>query len=241
MAGQAASARAIQLARLWGAEVFATAGTAEKCAACESLGATRAINYRETEFAESIRTATDGRGVDVILDMVGGPYLSSNLESLAPEGRLVVIGLMGGTAAEVDLATLMSRRLVLTGSTLRSRSISQKGAIVDAVRAQVWPWIADARFRPVIHERYSLDDAAEAHGTMEASNTSGNSCSCPSVASVHTLRRRPKVQTVCGQQGNVVIWMLGRQHHQQVIANMTGRQKVLPNMLMTVGRDRLSE
>ena len=164
---------AIQLARLWGAEVFATAGTAEKCAACESLGATRAINYRETEFAEAIRTATDGRGVDVILDMVGGPYLSSNLESLAPEGRLVVIGLMGGTVAEVDLATLMSRRLVLTGSTLRSRSISQKGAIVDAVCAQVWPWIADARFRPVIHERYSLDDAAEAHRTMEASNHIG--------------------------------------------------------------------
>ena len=164
---------AIQLARLWGAEVFVTVGTAEKCAACEHLGATRAINYRETDFAEAIRAATDNRGVDVILDMVGGPYLKPNLESLAPEGRLVVIGLMGGTVAEVDLATLMSRRLVLTGSTLRSRSISEKGAIADTVRTQVWPWIAERRFRPVIHETYSLDDAAEAHRTMEASNHIG--------------------------------------------------------------------
>ncbi len=160
---------AIQLARLWGADVFATAGTAEKCAACERLGATRVFNYRETDFAQALRVATDGRGVDVILDMVGGPYLKSNLESLAVEGRLVLIGLMGGATAEVNLAALMSRRLTLTGSTLRSRSIRQKATIADSVRAQVWPWIADARFTPVVHERYSLAEAAEAHRTMEAS------------------------------------------------------------------------
>ena len=160
---------AIQLARLWGADVFATAGTAEKCAACERLGATRAFNYRETDFAEALRVATDDCGVDVILDMVGGPYLKSNIESLAVEGRLVLIGLMRGATAEIDLAALMSRRLVLTGSTLRSRSIRQKAAIADSVRAQVWPWVADARLQPIVYERFSLDRAAEAHRTMEAS------------------------------------------------------------------------
>ena len=164
---------AIQLARLSGVEVFATAGTAEKCAACERLGATRAINYRETEFSQALLAATDGHGVDVILDMVGGPYLKSNLESLAVEGRLVVIGLMGGATAEIDLATLMSRRLVLTGSTLRSRSVSQKAAITEAVHTRVWPWVSDARFRPVVHARFALAEAAEAHRTMEASRHIG--------------------------------------------------------------------
>jgi len=160
---------AIQLARLFGADVFATAGTAEKCAACERLGATQAFNYRETDFAQALKVATDARGVDVILDMVGGPYLQPNLESLAVDGRLVLIGLMGGATAEVNLATVMSRRLVITGSTLRSRSVQQKAAIADSVRVQVWPWISDARFEPVVHKRFSLDQAAEAHRTMEAS------------------------------------------------------------------------
>ena len=164
---------AIQLARLWGADVFATAGTAEKCAACERLGATRAINYRETEFSHALRAATDGDGVDVILDIVGGAYLTPNLESLAVEGRLVLIGLMGGATAKIDLATLMSRRLVITGSTLRSRSVRYKAAITEAVRVRVWPWIAAGRFQPVIHARFSLDDAAEAHRMMEASRHIG--------------------------------------------------------------------
>ena len=164
---------AIQLARLSGAEVFATAGTADKCAACERLGARRAINYRETEFAQELRGATDSRGVDVILDMVGGPYLRPNLESLAVEGRLVLIGLMGGATTEIDLAALMSRRLVLTGSTLRSRSVTQKAAIADAVRARVWPWIVDGRFLPVVHATFPMDAAAEAHRTMEASGHIG--------------------------------------------------------------------
>ena len=164
---------AIQLARLWGADVFATAGTAEKCAACERLGATRAINYREVEFAHALRATTDGHGVDVILDMVGGPYLKPNLESLAVEGRLVLIGLMGGATAEIDLATLMSRRLVLTGSTLRSRSVSQKAAITKCGSCPGLPWIAASRFQPVIHARFSLDEAAKAHRTMEASSHIG--------------------------------------------------------------------
>ena len=164
---------AIQLARLSGADVFATAGTAEKCAACERLGATRAFNYRESEFADALQAATGGRGVDVILDMVGGPYLGPNLSSLAVEGRLVLIGLMGGATAEIDLAAVMSRRLVLTGSTLRSRAVAQKAAIANAVQAKVWPWIADARFQLVVHATFSLDDAAEAHRAMEASSHIG--------------------------------------------------------------------
>ena len=164
---------AIQLARLWGADVFATAGTAEKCIECERLGATRAINYRDAEFTDALWAATDGHGIDIILDMVGGPYLKPNLESLSVEGRLVLIGLMGGRKAEIDLATLMSRRLVITGSTLRSRSVGQKAAIADAVCARVWPWIAAGRFQPVIHAKFSLDEAAEAHRTMEASSHVG--------------------------------------------------------------------
>ena len=164
---------AIQLAHLWGARVMTTAGSAEKCEACQKLGADRAFNYRETAFADEVLKATGGRGVDLILDMVGGPYLKPNLDSLAPEGRLVLIGLMGGASAEINLASLMSRRLLVTGSTLRSRSVEQKAAIVEAVRSHVWPWVADARFRPVVHGRFSLEDAPEAHRTMEASQHIG--------------------------------------------------------------------
>lgn len=164
---------AIQLARLSGVRVFATAGSAEKCQACEKLGAERAINYRDEDFAEVVRTATDGRGVDVILDMVGGAYLQRNLDTLATEGRLVLIGLMRGAKSEVNLAKLMSRRLTLTGSTLRSRSVAQKGAVVDAVRERVWPWVEDGRFAPVIHARFPLDQAAEAHRLMESSRHIG--------------------------------------------------------------------
>jgi len=164
---------AIQLARLWGARVFATAGSAEKCAACERLGAERAINYRDSDFVHEVKAATAGRGVDVILDMVGGPYLQRNLDSLAPDGRVVLIGLMGGGTAEVDLSALMSRRLLVTGSTLRSRSVAEKGAIADAIRAHVWPWVADLSFRPVVHAVLPLEDAAEAHRIMEASRHIG--------------------------------------------------------------------
>ena len=164
---------AIQLARLSGARVFATAGSVAKCQACEKLGAERAINYRDEDFTEVVRTATDGHGVDVILDMVGGAYLQRNLDALATDGRLVLIGLMSGATSEVNLATLMSRRLTLTGSSLRARSVEQKGAVVDAVRERVWPWVEDGQFTPVIHSRFPLDQAAEAHRLMESSGHIG--------------------------------------------------------------------
>ena len=164
---------AIQLARLSGSRVFVTAGTVEKCSACQRLGAELAVNYREVDFGEAVRAATDGRGVDVILDMVGAPYLQPNLDLLAPGGRLVVIGLMGGAKAEVSLATLMSRRLVLTGSTLRARAVAEKGAIAAAVKDNVWPWVADGSFRPVVYARFPLDDVGEAHRMMEESSHIG--------------------------------------------------------------------
>lgn len=164
---------AIQLARLTGARVFATAGSDEKCAACERLGAARAINYRTEDFAAALQVATDGRGVDVILDMVGAPYLEANLDTLATDGRLVLIGLMGGATAEIPLVKLMSRRLTVTGSTLRARSVSAKGAIVDAVRTRVWPWVSDGQFEPQIDEVFALENAAKAHRAMEASQHIG--------------------------------------------------------------------
>ena len=164
---------AIPLAKLLGARVFATAGSAEKCAACVRLGAERAINYRTEDFVSVITEATDGRGVDLILDMVGGPYLARNLASLAVEGRLVVIALMGGAKTDINLATLMSGRLTLTGSTLRSRSVEQKGAIVAALRVHVWPHIASGELKPVVHARFPFADAAEAHRIMETSTHIG--------------------------------------------------------------------
>ncbi|MCY4636690.1 MAG: NAD(P)H-quinone oxidoreductase [Acidobacteria bacterium] len=160
---------AIQLARLFGARIFATAGTPAKCAACRELGAERAIDYRAEDFAAVLGEATGGRGVDLILDMVGGAYLERNLASLAIEGRLVIIGLMEGAQAELDLARLMSRRLTVTGATLRARSIAQKAEIMTALRARVWPRFASDELRPIVHATYPLDDAAEAHRVMESS------------------------------------------------------------------------
>ena len=160
---------AIQLASAFGSRALATAGSDEKCAACTALGAETAVNYRETDFVEAVRAATGGRGADVVLDMVGRQYLQRNLDALATEGRLVVIGLMSGTSAELDLATLMSRRLTVTGSTLRARSIPQKGAVATAVRERVWPLVETGRVRPVVHRRFPLSQAAEAHRLMESS------------------------------------------------------------------------
>ena len=164
---------AIQLAKLFGARVFTTAGTRAKCDACAALGADRAINYKEEDFVAVVKEITDGRGVDLILDMVGGAYLQRNLDSLAVEGRLVLIALMGGASSDINLATLMSRRLTLTGSTLRSRSVAQKGAIVEALGAQVWPKLESGELRPVIHATYPLAEAAEAHRVMESSTHIG--------------------------------------------------------------------
>jgi len=159
---------AIQMARARGVRVFATAGTREKCAACEKLGAERAIDYSREDFAAVVAELTAGRGVDVILDMVGGDYLPRNLASLATDGRLVQIAFLKGPRAEIDLMTVMHRRLTLTGSTLRPRSIEEKGQIARAVRENVWPQIEKGEVRPVLHATFPLAAAAEAHRALES-------------------------------------------------------------------------
>jgi len=160
---------AIQLVRAFGGRVFATAGSAEKCAACERLGAERAINYRETDFVAAIRDLTGGRGVDVILDMVGGEYLARNLDLLAVDGRLVQIALIGGAKAQINLGPVLQRRLTVTGSTLRARSVAEKGAIAEAVHRHVWPLLESRVVAPVVHRTFPLRDAAAAHRLMESS------------------------------------------------------------------------
>jgi putative PIG3 family NAD(P)H quinone oxidoreductase len=164
---------AIQLARAFGSRVFATAGSAEKCAACERLGAERAINYRDGDFAAAVRDATGGLGVDVVLDMVGGEYFARNISVLAMEGRLVEIATLHGTKAEINIATIMSRRLTITGSTLRPRSVAEKGRIAAAVHQHVWPLLESGTVEPIVHATFPLRDAAEAHRVMEASHHIG--------------------------------------------------------------------
>jgi NADPH:quinone reductase len=159
---------AVMLGRAFGATVFATAGTAEKCAACERLGATRAINYRTEDFVEVVRAATAGAGVDIVLDMVGGGYVSRNLDVLAVEGRLVQIAFLRGGRVEVNLAPLMQKRLTLTGSTLRPRTPEQKGAIARALHEHVWPRFERGELRPVIHATFPLARASDAHAMLEA-------------------------------------------------------------------------
>lgn len=164
---------AIQLARAFGARVFATAGRADKCAACERLGAERAINYHQEDFAAVVREATSGRGVDVILDMVGGRYLQRNIDSLALEGRLVQIAMLDGAISQINLGPILQRRLTLTGSTLRPRSVVEKGAIAQALKAHVWPLFESGAVRPIVHATFALVQAAEAHRVMEASTHTG--------------------------------------------------------------------
>ena len=159
---------AIQLARAFGARVFATAGSPDKCAACVTLGAERAINYREEDFVAVVKERTGGRGVDVILDMVGGDYIPRNVDCLALEGRLVLIALQRGAKAELNFATLLSRRLTITGSSLRPRTVEQKGAIARALRERVWPLLESGQVRPVVHARFPLAEAAAAHRLMES-------------------------------------------------------------------------
>jgi NADPH:quinone reductase len=159
---------AIQLAHLFGARVLTTAGSAEKCAACERLGAERAINYRETDFVAAVRDVTDGRGVDIVLDLVGGDYLTRNIEILAVEGRLVQIGLQGGSSAQLNLAPLLQKRLTITASTLRARSVAEKGALAAAVKANVWPLLESGAVKPVIHATFPLRLAADAHRLLES-------------------------------------------------------------------------
>ena len=164
---------AIQLAAAWGARVFATAGSDAKARACEKLGAVRGINYRTEDFVEVMRAQTEGKGVDVILDMVAGSYVARNLDIAALEGRIVVISLLGGARAEINLGLILTKRLTLTGSTLRSRTVAQKAEVAAAVRKNVWPLLASGRVRPVIHATFPLAEASEAHRLMEASNHIG--------------------------------------------------------------------
>jgi putative PIG3 family NAD(P)H quinone oxidoreductase len=159
---------AVQLARALGAHVLTTVGSPAKAAAARSLGAHATIDYRTEEFVERVRAETDGHGVDVVLDVVGAKYLARNLDTLATGGRLVVIGLQGGTRAELDLGRLLSRRLAVIGTTLRSRPAPEKAAIVREVREHVWPLVVDGHVRPVVDRVVPVQDAAEAHRAMAA-------------------------------------------------------------------------
>src|SRR5450631_110855 len=164
---------ALQLATALGAHVYATAGSDDKARACERLGAVRGINYRTEDFVEVVLKDTAGKGVDVILDMVGGDYIDRNLQVAAIEGRLVIIAMLKGSRAELKLNTLLTKRLTVTGSTLRSRTVDEKAAIADAVRRNVWPLLESGRVRPVIHAAFPLAEAAAAHALMESSNHIG--------------------------------------------------------------------
>lgn len=161
---------AIQLARAFGARVFATAGSAEKCAACQELGAERAINYHEEDFTAVMRA--EG-GADLILDMVGGSYLPRNIKALADDGRLVQIAFLQGARQEVNFAEVMMRRLTITGSTLRPRPVEEKARIARALEAHVWPLLAQGRVAPRIERDFDLADAAQAHALMESSRHIG--------------------------------------------------------------------
>ncbi len=158
---------AIQLAVAHGARVAVTAGSAEKLEACRSLGAEVLVDYREEDFVEKVREATDGHGADVVLDILGAAYLGRNLDVLATGGRLVVIGMQGGRKAELDIATLMGKRAAVIGTTLRARPAAEKAAIVGAVAEHVWPLVEAGTVRPVIQARHPLADAAGAHRELE--------------------------------------------------------------------------
>jgi len=160
---------AIQLARAFGARVVATAGSAEKCAACVSLGAERAIDYRSEDFVAAARELTAGRGVDVVLDIIGGEYTPRNLDALAPGGRLIVIGLIGGAKTAINLLAVLQKHLTITGSTLRPRAVEEKGRIAAALGEHVWPLIESGEVAPVVHATFPLDRAADAHRLIETS------------------------------------------------------------------------
>lgn len=164
---------AIQMARAFGHRVFVTAGTDEKCRACEALGAERGINYRTEDFVEVVRELTQKKGVDVILDMVGGDYVPRELKCLATDGRLSLIAFLGGPKTALDMSDILYRRLTITGSTLRPRSVEYKTEVAQALRTKVWPRIESGAIRPVIHRTFPLADAADAHRLMESSTHVG--------------------------------------------------------------------
>jgi putative PIG3 family NAD(P)H quinone oxidoreductase len=164
---------AIQMARALGARVFTTAGSDDKCRACERLGAELAVNYRSDDYVKAIRAATGGRGVDVSLNMVGGDYLARDVRLLAEDGRLVMIAFLNGPKAELNFAEVMVKRLAITGSTLRPQSVEAKARMAEALETHVWPMIAAKKLRPVMDRIFPLDQAAEAHARMESSGHIG--------------------------------------------------------------------
>ena len=164
---------AIQMAKALGATVLVTAGSDEKCAACVALGADHAINYKTTDFVEQVRLLTQGKGVDVILDMVAGSYVAREVECLADDGRLVIIAMQGGVKAEFNAGLVLRKRLTITGSNLRARSLEFKTAIARALREKVWPLIASGAIKPVIHSTFAASDAASAHALMESNRHVG--------------------------------------------------------------------
>jgi len=164
---------AIQLAKAAGAKVVVTVGSDDKAAACLALGADEAINYKTHDFVAEVKRITEGRGVHVILDMVAGDYVARELQCLADDGRLVFIAVQGGVKAQIDAGAVLRRRLTITGSTLRPRSVQFKTAIAKALRANVWPWLESGKVRPVIHQVFPADQAAQAHALMESNQHIG--------------------------------------------------------------------
>jgi putative PIG3 family NAD(P)H quinone oxidoreductase len=171
--GSGIGVTAIQLARAFGATVIVTAGSDEKCAACLALGAHHAINYKTQDFVTEVQRITDGKGADVVLDMVAGGYVAREVECLAEDGRLVIIAVQGGLKSEFNAGLVMRRRLTITGSTLRPRSVEFKGRIARALREQVWPLLDSGAVRPVIHSTFAAADAAQAHALMESNQHTG--------------------------------------------------------------------
>jgi NADPH2:quinone reductase len=161
------------MTRAFGARVFATAGSDDKCAACARLGAEHAVNYKVQDFSAALTAITEGRGIDVILDMVGAPYFSRNVDLLALDGRLVQIAVLHGAKAEINLVRLLRQRITITGSTLRSRTVEEKGAIAAAVEREVWPLVETGNVRPVVYATFPLEQAAEAHRLMESGSHIG--------------------------------------------------------------------
>lgn len=164
---------ALQLGRAFGATVIATAGSDSKCAACLDLGAHHAINYKTQDFVSEVRRITEGQGVDVVLDMVAGDYVAREVECLAEDGRIVIIAVQGGVQSGFNAGLVLRRRLTITGSTLRPRSVAFKGAIARALREQVWPLLAEGKVRPAIHSTFAADRAADAHALMESNQHIG--------------------------------------------------------------------
>ena len=164
---------AIQMAKALGARVFATAGDQEKCRVCEELGAERAVNYKTEDFVAVLKAVTEKRGIDVVLDMVGGDYVQRDIELMAPKGRHVSIATLNGPKSEINVALMMAKRLTLTGSTLRPRSIAEKGEIAQALRETVWPWIEAGTIKPLIYRTFPLAEAAAGHALMESSQHIG--------------------------------------------------------------------